>query len=126
MKNIDNINMEGILVNDELIKVLRNYKQGSILESSYLQVQHTISKDMVENLSHLDIKEISKKEMIQKLSTEIVDKYKNSFEETEVQWPDNGIKLTLSIITMSPSELKHIVEYCVRTMPMDAIEEIRK
>jgi hypothetical protein len=45
MKNTNNINMEGILVNEELIKSLKNYKQGSILESSYLQVQHAISKE---------------------------------------------------------------------------------
>ena len=118
--------MDGILVNDELIKSLRNFKQGSILESSYLQVQHTISRDMIENLSHLDVKEITRREMIQKLSTEIVDKYKNSVEETEVHWPDSGIRQSLSVLVMSPSELKHVVEYCVRTMPISAIEEIRK
>jgi hypothetical protein len=62
--------------------------------------------------------------MVEKLSTKIIDKYKDSFEETETTY--GSITQSLSILVMSLSELKHIVDYCVRTMPIKAIEEIRK
>lgn len=123
MKSTKNINTEGLDVHHDLLKALKNFKQGSILESNYVQVQHIISREMTDNLAHIDIKEISKREMTQRLSLELLEKYKNSFEETEVP---HGKRLSLSILVMSTSELKHIVDYCVRTMSQSAIEEIRK
>lgn len=123
MKSTDNINMDGIDVNSELLKVFKNFKQSSILESNYIQMQHVINRDMQENLSHLDIKEISKREMTQRLASELLEKYKDSFESKEVPY---GTELSLSMLVMSAPELKHIVEYCIRIMPQSAIEEIRK
>lgn len=123
MKSTDNINMDGIGVHDELLKVLKNIKQGKLLESNYCQTQHVISHEMQQHLSHLDVKEISKREMIQKLSSELMEKYKDSFEERDTPY---GKEFSLSILAMSKSELKHIVEYCIRTMSAHAIEEIRK
>lgn len=123
MKSTSNINMDGIEVHSELLKALKNFKQGSILESNYVQCNHVITEESQQYLSHLDVKEISKREMIQRLSLELVEKYKDSFEESKVPY---GTKLSLSMLVMSAPELKHVVEYCVRTMPQSAIEEIRK
>ena len=123
MKSTENINMDGIIPHDEILKTLKNFKQGSILESSYMRVQHVISSDMTAHLSPNDIKEISKREIIQKICSELLEKYKDSFEEEKVLF---GTQLSLSMIVMNSGELKHIVEYCIRTMPQLAIEEIRK
>lgn len=123
MKSTDNINMNGIEVHSELLKALKNFKQGSILESNYVRCKHVITEESQQYLSHLDVKEISKREMIQKLSSELVEKYKDSFEESKVPY---GTELSLSMLVMSAPELKHVLEYCVRTMPQSAIEEIRK
>lgn len=122
MKSTENINMDGIIPHDEILKALKNFKQGSILESNYLQVDCVVSNEMKNHLA-IDIKEISKREMIQRLSSELLEKYKDSFEETETP---QGKRLSLSMLVMSTTELKHIVDYCVRTMPQSAIEEIRK
>jgi patatin-like phospholipase/acyl hydrolase len=123
MKSTDNINMDGIEVHSELLKVLKNFKQGSILESNYVRCNHIISHEMQHNEIGLDVKEISKREMIQRFSSELMEKYKDSFEENETPY---GTQLSVSMLVMSASELKHVVEYCVRTMPQSAIEEIRK
>ena len=123
MKSTEHINMDGLEVNREILKALRNFKQGSILESNYLQMQHVISNDVLSAHHSFNVKEYTKNEMMQRLSRELIEKYKDSFEETETPY---GVQLSLSMLTMSTSELKHVVEYCIRTMPQTAIEEIRK
>jgi hypothetical protein len=123
MKSTTNINMEGTEVNSEILRALKNIKQGSILDSSYFRVQHTFTDDYNKNIDHDYFKEITKKEMINKLSLELLEKYKDSFEENRVP---SGTEFSLSMLAMSTTELKHIVEYCIRTMPQVAIEEIRK
>ena len=123
MKGTSNINMDGLEVNREIIKAFKNFKQGSLLESNYLQVRHEISRDKLEHYPGLDVEEITKRKMIQNLSSTLVEKYKDSFEKTETSY---GTQFSLAILAMSTSELKHIVEYCIRTMPQEAIEEIRK
>jgi hypothetical protein len=123
MRNTDNINMKGIEINDEIVKALKNFKQGKLLESNYLQVQHVIPNEMLEYLKNIDVVEISKREMIQKISHELMEKYKDSFEERQTPF---GKEFSLSMLCMSMQELKHLVDYCVRTMPESAIQEIRK
>lgn len=123
MKSTKNINMDGTEVHSEVLKVLKNLKQGSVLESSYFQVQHTLTDDYNKNIDHDYFKESIKRDMIGRLSLELLEKYKDSFEEDKVSY---GTKLSLSLLSMSTAELKHVVEYCIRTMPQVAIEEIRK
>ena len=124
MKSTKNLNMDGMEVDFEIsqaLRIFKNFKQGSILESSYFGAQHTLTDDMNKNGDHL--KDAIKREMIGKLNLEVLDKYKDSFEERRIS---NGTEISLSIISMSASELKHIVEYCIRTMSQSSIEEIRK
>ena len=125
MKNTDYINLEGFTVNEHLldvIKNIKNVKQGSLLESNYLQVKHVISNEIL-NYTQFDPIEISKREMIQSLANDLLEKYKNSFNEKEVPF---GKEFSLSMLVMSTHELKHIIEYCIRQMPESAIQEIRK
>jgi hypothetical protein len=123
MKSTEGINVEGLEVNVEILKAFKNFKQGSILESNYLHIQHTVSTEAMYHMpEQFDVLERVKREMIQKLSDNLLEKYKDSFEKNETPY---GIEFSLSMLTMSGSELKHIVEYCIRTMPQSAIEKIR-
>jgi len=128
MKSTEGINVEGLEVNVEILKAFKNFKQGSILESNYLHIQHTVSNEVVYHMpnfglpNEFDVLERVKREMIQKLSDNLIEKYKDSFEKNETPY---GIEFSLSMLAMSGSELKHIVEYCIRTMPQSAIEKIR-
>lgn len=123
MRSTIDINIDGIEVNSELIKALKNFKQSSILDSNYLRIDCVITKEMTEHFTDTDIKEITKRQMAQELSSKLLEKYKDSVEETEAF---SGKRLSLSILAMSKTELKHIVEYCIRTMPESSIVEIRK
>lgn len=78
---------------------------------------------MAEHFADTDIKEITKRKIAQEITSELLEKFKNSFEETESFY---GKKLSLSMLVMSLPELKHIVDYCIRTMPQSAVEKIRK
>lgn len=120
--NNTKINMNGTEVHSEILKHLKNVKQGKLLESNFIQVRHSISNDMIQH-THLDVVEISKREMIQKLSHQLLEKYKDSFEESNSPF---GKEFSLSVLVMSTGELKHIVEYCIRNMPESAIQEIKK
>jgi len=123
MKSTEGINVEGLEVNVEILKAFKNFKQGSILESNYLHIQHTVSTEVMYQMpKQFDVLERVKREMIQKLSDNLLEKYKDSFEKNETPY---GIEFSLSMLAMSGSELKHIVEYCIRTMPQSAIEKIR-
>ncbi len=123
MRNTDNINTGGLEVNSEIMKAFKNFKQGKLLESNYIQTRHVIPNEMLEHLKNIDVVEISKREMIQKISHELMEKYKDSFEESQTPF---GKEFSLSMLCMSTQELKHLVDYCVRTMPESAIQEIRK
>jgi hypothetical protein len=122
MKNAGNINTDGIEVNSSIIDSIKNYKQASILESNYLQITHTISDEMLTR-AYIEIVDIVKYQMIQRLSDKLIEKYKDSFEEKLVP---GGTNFSLRILTMSTSELKHIVDYIIRTIPESRINEIRK
>jgi dGTP triphosphohydrolase len=125
MKNTDHINLDGLTVNEHLldvIKNIKNIKQGSLLESNYLQVKHVISNEIL-NHTQFDPIEISKREIIQSLANDLLEKYKNSFNEKEVPF---GKEFSLSMLVMSTHELNHIIEYCIRQMPESAIQEIKK
>jgi dGTP triphosphohydrolase len=123
MKNTDHINLDELTVNKHLLDVIiKNVKQGSLLESNYLQVKHVISNEIL-NHTQFDPIEISKRKMIESLANDLLEKYKNSFNEREVP---SGKEFSLSMLAMSTNELKHIIEYCIRQMPESAIQEIRK
>lgn len=115
------INMEGIEVNEELINCLKNFKQGAILESSYLRIQHVITKDtLVRN--NINIADMITNKMIQELSSQII---LNRHCDFEIIKSVDTVTQSISLIAMKASDLKHVVEYCIRTMPLSAIDEIR-
>jgi hypothetical protein len=122
MKSTKDINMEGIEVNAGILKAFKNFKQGKLLESNYVQTRYVVSYDMLEH-ANFDVREVTKREMVGQLSNHLLEKYKDSFEEIQVPY---GTEFSLEMLAMSTRELKHIVEYCIRTMSQSAINEIRK
>lgn len=110
--------LKGIEVHRELIKALNNIKQGSVLENSIYTLNSRVFDE------HLQFKENIKREMLASLIGKLFVKYKESFIETKT--PFDAMELNLRLLIIDTSELNHIVEYCIRTMPLSAIEEIRK
>lgn len=124
------INLEGIEIHRELIRVLSNFKQGKVLENNYHTVNVMYSRDMMLDfdrfgMSPKNIEDKIKHDMISKLSVDLYPKLSPQIKRSEDDL-GNSIKFSLEFMMIQPHELKHIVDYCVRTMPLDAINEIRK
>lgn len=124
------INLEGIEIHHELIGALRNFKQGKVLENNYHTVNVMYNRDMMLDfdrfgMSPKDIEGRIKHDMISKLSVDLYPKLSPQIKRSE-DGLENGVKFSLEFMMIQPHELKHIVDYCVRTMPLDAIDEIRK
>ncbi len=124
MKN-PKINTQGLDINQDLLETLRNFKQGQILENSRLRFQHSVSYEMMELESRLGAEvadEFIKRDCMKGFADTIWNKYN---EEIEIDRSPAGKVYSLDLMVMHLKDLKHIVEYCVRTMPESAIQRIR-
>lgn len=125
-----NVNVEGIEPHEELIKALINFKQGKILENNFYTTKVSYTREMMmgfdkDGMSQEVVVEKIKSNIIQQVSKEIYSKLLPQIEKTEDKL--NGfVEYSLQFLLIQPHELKHIIDYCVRTMPQQAIDEIRK
>lgn len=124
MKN-QKVNTQGLDINQDLLETLRNFKQGQILENSYLRFQHSVPTEMMELESRLGAEvadEFIKRDCMKGFADTIWNKYN---EEIEIDRSPAGKVYRLDLMVMHLKDLKHVVEYCVRTMPESAIQRIR-
>lgn len=120
------VNTEGLEVNQEILNAFKNFKQGAILEKSRFKVQHVLTHEMEINLSKEHADRIIKQQLIQNLAKFLFDNFEDSVVE---EFPDGFVKDTIYSmdgLIMPLKDFKHAVEFTIRTMPMSAIEEIRK
>lgn len=124
-EDIDNVHREIVtsIKKFKQSKILESCKQSKILESCLFKGNYQLSKDIIENTSHLDLIEISKHELIKRLSKHIVDKHVDDITESK---EIGGNRYYLELLILKYQDLKQVVEYCIKTMPLEAIEEIRK
>jgi hypothetical protein len=109
-------------VSRELVRSLLTAKQALMLENSLYKCQHSLSKDILEH-SSVDIERIVYKEITQRLAEQIVGKVSKHL---QIQEHRDSKVFSLELLVFPLEELKHIVEYCVKTMPMEAILKIRQ
>lgn len=116
-------NTEGLDVSPEIIKAFKNFKQGSILEKSYFRFQHEVGPELEQSYEPAVLEKIIKEQSIRNLSTMIYEKFGDQIESKK-----KGMETIYSIdaLMMPMKDFKHAVEYVIRTMPMSAIEDIRK
>ena len=108
-------------VSREIVRSLQTAKQALMLENAHHKCQHSLSKDILEH-SSVDIEKIVRKEITQRLAEQIEGKVDKHLKVQEN--PDSKV-FSLEVLVLPLEELKHIVEYCVKTMPLTAIHEIR-
>jgi hypothetical protein len=122
-----NVNTEGLEVQHEILNALKNFKQARVLENSYFRAQHIVSQDMIMHSSEDLIEESVKRQMIQNIATELWNKFGNSIVKENHCGPfGQDLKYSVDALIMPMKDFKHAVEYIIRTMPQNAIDEIRK
>ena len=110
-------------VSREIVRSLQTAKQTLMLENSHHKCQHTLSREILEHYLSPDIDCIIRKQITQRLAEQIVGKVNKHLQVEEHR--DSKV-FSLELLVFPLEEFKHIVEYCVKTMPMEAIHKIRQ
>ena len=101
----------------DLMKLLRRAKLGTCLH----QVQHRVSKEEIQTMP-FDVEEVVKKEMIQKMASGVINTYKDL-----IECQDEALfkQYKLSLMVMTSSDFKFMIEAAIQEMDMKTIEKIR-
>lgn len=121
----DEVNVNADIVT--ALRLIKNFKQGAILENSLLTAQFQQAKDVEMNLSDEAVKQITESEMAMQLAKKIIEQ-KSSHITRADRTVEFGIPVTetrLELLVLATPELKEIVEYCIRVMPEEAVTKIR-
>lgn len=122
------VNTEGMEVNEAIIDAFKKFKQGAILEKSYFRAQHVSDLEMQKHLKPEVSDEIIKRQMIQNLAQEfwnnfgdciVVEEKRNHFGTIEKVYSFDGLVMPLK-------DFKHAVEFTIKIMPQEKIDEIKK
>ncbi len=116
-------------INDDLklaLKRFKNFKEGKILEHAYKSAKFSINKDLVEHiLDPEDLKNMINRQLINTIS-ELISKDLENTMVVNNSNPNYDSAYEVEFFAFSPADFKSIVEYCVRTMPISAINKIRE
>lgn len=105
----------------EIVRSIQSAKQAKILDRSYLTCKHSMSREVLK-VSNLDYDGIIREQLRQRLAQEIV-----GITQQHIKTEDyhDTVVYSLEVLVFAPEDLKHIVEYCVKEMPMEAINRIK-
>ena len=115
----ENNNFEEVA--EDILTAVKNAKQALKLEQSVLTCRHKLNKRRFEE-SAVDVPRMVTHHLFKDMVYEIEKKHEKNIEiESYADFDTYKIQLLI----MPPSDLKHVVEYCIRQMPVEAINKIR-
>jgi hypothetical protein len=115
----ENNNFEEVA--EDILTAVKNAKQALKLEQSVLTCSYSVSKSCLEG-SAIDVSIMVRNNLFKNMTREIERKHEKQI--AIKQYRDCEIH-EIQLLIMPPSDLKHIVEYCIRQMPVEAINKIR-
>lgn len=114
------------LVNKDLVKILKKVFTNKILTQSYFQYKYNITKEAL-NINIEGAKEYIKTQCIHKFCQFIINhKSVKDIDFIESGREDGTLIYDLEIMVMKKSELKFVVEACIRQMDLETINKIRE
>jgi len=123
------VNTDGIEVDDFVKKAMRSlkdFKQGALLEDSLFTANYRTSPDLDKIASEVQINDLIKEAIVSQMTRSMIDAFKDSIEVTEIEEFPGVKNHKLELLILPPQKLKHIVEYCIRQIPEEALSKIRK
>lgn len=106
----------------EALKKIKTHKEGKLLENSRKQVNYSINTYELEGLHQEDVENIVEFAFKQRISSLI---YKDLEPHIKSTPTPIGEDFSLDFMVMGTKNFVDIVNFCVKTMSMDAIERIR-
>lgn len=103
----------------DLLKTVLNAAQGLKLEKSIYRQEYIVTKTEEDQRKYP--KEVIEKMMVDKLASYLY----NRIGDMEVEERPDNYRYRLEYLVIKPDNLKDIVEYCIRTMPEWAVNELR-
>ena len=119
MSNNNDYNFDHVA--KEIVKSIQTAKQAMLLDRSYLRCQHSLSKELIEK-SNIDYDGMVRSHLIQRLAQQIVGVTQQHIKTEDYR---DDVVYSLEVLVFAPEDLKHIVEYCVKEMPMESINKIK-
>jgi hypothetical protein len=110
----------------EAMLSLKNFKQGALLERSLFTGKHQVSKELRECYSQEIIDELVRKDIGHSLAKKILEEYDNCLEVKDSLTQLGATQYELQLMVLPLTDLKHIVEYCIRQIPEETLSKIRK
>ena len=105
-----------------IVDSIKLAKQALILQKSNLTIQHFVSNELLES-SNLDHDGIIRHELRHKLAKELVGLTE---QHLEIEDYGDGKLYRLDLFVASKPDLKHIVEYCIKHIPMEELIKIKE
>ena len=119
MENSNDYNFDHVA--KEIVNSIRSAKQAKLLDRSYLRCHHSVAKELIEK-SNIDYDGMVRSHLIQRLAQQIVGVTQQHIKTEDYR---DDVVYSLEVLVFAPEDLKHIVEYCVKEMPMAAINKIK-
>lgn len=121
--------MDGIEVDSFVMKALRSlkdFKQGALLENSLFSASYRTSPELDQIATGVQINNLIHEAIVSQMAKAMIDAFKDHIEVTSIdEFP--GVKNhKLELMIMPVQNLKHVVEYCIRQIPEEALSTIRK
>lgn len=119
MKNSNEYNFDH--VSKELVRSIQTAKQAMLLSRSHLTCKYSLTKEILES-PNIDHDGMVREQLRHRLAQQIIGITQQHIKAEE--YNDTFI-YSLELLVFAPEDLKHIVEYCIKEMPMEAIYKIR-
>ena len=119
MNNNNDYNFDHVA--KEIVRSIQSAKQAKLLDRSYLTCKHSMAKEVLE-VSNLDYDGMIREQLRERLAQQIV-----GITQQHIRTEDyhHAVVYSLELLVFAPEDLKHIIEYCVKEMPMEAINRIK-
>lgn len=121
--------MEGIEVDDSiksLIRSLKDFKQGALLENALFTSSYRISPELNHESYQIPVTEMVHRELANQMGKAILEQHKELIEVTEIKEFPGVTNHKLQLLVLPMQDLKHIIEYCIRQIPEESLSTIRK
>lgn len=107
-----------------ILNMMKNVKQGILLENSFYSVKKEVSKELISNMSHTDIETIIKSQLIELISKMI---YSNIEKNIDIEaFPEReSLIYSINFMLFKKQEMTSIIEYVIRNIPEEELKRIR-